>query len=279
MQRSPLPPAACRPDLWPTAAACPAAASDADGRIVPEHRALVFRRPVVGGLVQEFRRLAGHHKAVRKACRYPQSAVCSPPTGSRRPSGRKSANCADIDRDVEYFARNDAHQLALRLPDLVMQSAQYIAAGARMVVLHKTRTGPVASSAKRRSLKLSKKNPRSSPNTLGSMIKYIGNSVVGYLHGDAVASKNRGVQQLQQILAIAVFLQRLAPAVPAARRRCNCGERRFLPDSDFQALAPFDGGDEVRQRRAAIHACRYRAKPCRGPSLRHSARRAPDRSG
>lgn len=42
------------------------------GRVVPEDAALVFRRPAVSGLVQEFGRFGNHHEAMREAGRYPE---------------------------------------------------------------------------------------------------------------------------------------------------------------------------------------------------------------
>src|SRR5205823_4397281 len=42
---------------------------------------------------------------------------------------------AQIDGDVEHAAADDAHQLSLRLPDLIMQPAQHAARGAGMIVL------------------------------------------------------------------------------------------------------------------------------------------------
>src|SRR5450756_1593557 len=42
----------------------------------------------------------------------------------------------DIHRDIEHRALHHAHQFSLRLPDLIMQSAQHVLRGARVVVLH-----------------------------------------------------------------------------------------------------------------------------------------------
>jgi hypothetical protein len=46
---------------------------------------------------------------------------------------------SQVDRDIEYFACNDPHQLSLRLPDLIVQPAQHVLCRARMVVLDEAR--------------------------------------------------------------------------------------------------------------------------------------------
>ena len=43
---------------------------------------------------------------------------------------------AEIERDIENFAADDAHQLSLRPLNLVMQSAHHIFLRVRVVVLH-----------------------------------------------------------------------------------------------------------------------------------------------
>src|SRR4051812_48688959 len=52
-----------------------------------------------------------------------------PPAKTRRRSPH-------VDRHVEHGAAHHAHKLALRLPQLVMQTAQYAARGSRMVILN-----------------------------------------------------------------------------------------------------------------------------------------------
>ena len=49
---------------------------------------------------------------------------------------------AQVDRDVEHFAGDDAHELALRVLDLVVEAAQHAAPRARVVVLHERRVEP-----------------------------------------------------------------------------------------------------------------------------------------
>lgn len=111
----------------------------AQRRVVPADAALVLRVPVVGSLVQEVRALGQHDEAVRKAFRYPQHELVlggqflrhAPAKGRRAP--------ADIHHNVEHRAFYYAHQLGLRMLDLVVQSAQHVLHGARMVVLHEIR--------------------------------------------------------------------------------------------------------------------------------------------
>ena len=47
----------------------------ADGRIIPGNAAFMFRRVVIGGFVEKFRRLRQHDKAMRKALWHPHLAV------------------------------------------------------------------------------------------------------------------------------------------------------------------------------------------------------------
>src|SRR3546814_6443017 len=43
---------------------------------------------------------------------------------------------AEIDRDIEHRARRYAHQLSLRLPNLIMQPAQHAPGRPAVIVLH-----------------------------------------------------------------------------------------------------------------------------------------------
>jgi hypothetical protein len=96
----------------------------------------MLRRVVVGGLVEEIRRFGDDEEAVGEARRQPEHAI----VGFRQldaghlAEGRRAA--ADVHGDVEHRAARHAHQLALRLAQLVMQPAQHAAGGAGMVVLH-----------------------------------------------------------------------------------------------------------------------------------------------
>src|SRR2546425_426565 len=59
------------------------------------------------------------------------------PERDRPAEGRRAA--PDVDRDVEDLAGDDPDDLALRLPDLIVQAAQHAAPRARVVVLHEVR--------------------------------------------------------------------------------------------------------------------------------------------
>jgi hypothetical protein len=52
------------------------------------------------------------------------------------PLAKRRGRTPDIHGHVEHFTLDDAHQLSLRLPDLVMQPPQHAARGSRMIVLH-----------------------------------------------------------------------------------------------------------------------------------------------
>ena len=107
----------------------------------------------------------------------PTTSACSSADTSRRPSWPNVRRAApQVDRDVEHLAGDRAHQLSLRVLDLVVQAAQHAAPRARVVVLHEVaRRCPASRSA--RAFKLSKKKPRASPNTRGSTILTSGMSV------------------------------------------------------------------------------------------------------
>src|SRR6185503_7866399 len=107
--------------------------ADAELGIVPEEGALVLGRPVIGRLVEELGLLGEHEEAVREAWGDPGHALGGgiEIEADRLAEGRGAA--AQVDGDVEHFAGDDAHQLSLRLADLVVQPAQDAAARARVV--------------------------------------------------------------------------------------------------------------------------------------------------
>ena len=87
--------------------------------------------------------------------------------------GRRRA--PQVDGDVEHRAFDHAHELALRVLDLVVQAAQHAAVRSRVVVLHELDVESCRGEARR--FQLSKKKPRASPNTFGSMITTSGNAL------------------------------------------------------------------------------------------------------
>ena len=105
-------------------------------RVVPAYAAFVFRIPVIGGLVQEIRGLGKNTEAVREAFRYPQHEFVLGRQFQRDMLAESRRTLADIHRDIEHRALHHAHQFALRMLDLIVQSAQHVLRGARVVVLH-----------------------------------------------------------------------------------------------------------------------------------------------
>ena len=92
-----------------------------------------------------------------------------------------------------------------------------------------------------------------------------------------IEQHRRSRSSAQQVLAVAVLRQRLAPALRAARRRCSpCGRRSPRGRRSSGPAAARCVCDELRRPRAATRACRCRAT--RMPRPMHLARRARPRS-
>ena len=115
---------------------------NAHGRIVPGQAALELRGVVIGGLVQEVRRVAGDQKAVGKARRNPELAVVLFGQFDPDPLAEGRGGLAQIHCHVEHRAAGDPHQLALGLLDLIVQTPQHAFARAGVVVLHEVRAQP-----------------------------------------------------------------------------------------------------------------------------------------
>src|SRR5581483_10588539 len=117
--------------------------------IVPRDRALVLRRPVVRRLVEEVGRLREHQEAVAETGRDPEQLMVLSRQAQPDPFAEARTRSAQVDDDVEHFAGDDAHELSLRLLDLVVQAAENSARRARMIVLHEVDVdaGRVAESA------------------------------------------------------------------------------------------------------------------------------------
>ena len=106
------------------------------------YAALVFRKPVIGGLVQKLRRVREDNKSVRKTFRYPQHALV---LGRQLqcdvlPEGRRAFS--EGDRHLAHRSLHHTHQFALRMPDLIMQAAQHVFSRFRVVVLDKIHIAP-----------------------------------------------------------------------------------------------------------------------------------------
>ncbi len=73
---------------------------------------------------------------MREALRYPHLALVLGRQLAAIPLAEGRRTLAQIDGHVKHRALGHAHQLALRLLDLVMQAAQHALGRTRMVVLH-----------------------------------------------------------------------------------------------------------------------------------------------
>jgi len=73
---------------------------------------------------------------MRKTGRYPQLTLVVGRERDTEPLAESWRTLADIDRDIEDFSCDYAHQLALRLPNLIMQPAQHVFAGFGVIILH-----------------------------------------------------------------------------------------------------------------------------------------------
>lgn len=102
----------------------------------------MFRRIVVGRLVEEIRCFAQYQEGVRESGRDPELAVIAFSELDAYPLAERRGAAADIHCNVEHPAGGDPHQLALRLPDLVVQPPQHPADAATVVVLDESHVGP-----------------------------------------------------------------------------------------------------------------------------------------
>lgn len=103
-----------------------------------------FRCPAISGLVEKFRRFAGHQEPVSKACRYPDLSFIVCTEHFAHPLAEGGRTLADVHCHVKHRTLNNSHQLALRLLDLVMKATQYMASRAGVVVLNKLTSLPMA---------------------------------------------------------------------------------------------------------------------------------------
>src|SRR5260221_111742 len=96
----------------------------------------MFRVPVFGSLIQHLGQFADHREAVPEPFRDPQLAPVLSRERCACPLAEIRRGATQVDGDVEYFPSDRTNQLALREPQLVVQSSQYALDGGAVVVLH-----------------------------------------------------------------------------------------------------------------------------------------------
>ena len=118
---------------------------NADGRIVPSHDNFVCRAVKFVALVEEIGRFGKHHKAMRKAARYPDLPVIVlasiPPRRDGRTLGCRRARRRRRRADARA-APYTSFPCVLRV--LQVQSAQHAVCGSRKIVLNKRSVNTVA---------------------------------------------------------------------------------------------------------------------------------------
>ena len=175
-------------------------------RIVPQQRALVL------GDTSSRSSCRG-----TPPCRTATTKPCANPGGTHsirwfsrrerdadRTAERRRAP-AQIDDDVEDLAGDDAHELALRVLDLVVQSAQHAAPRARVVVLHERRRRcPRPRTRARSSFRRRSRGRRGRPR--GSITLDVGRARSPRPSSEPHV---RLAQEREQVLAVAVLRHRL----------------------------------------------------------------------
>ncbi len=113
-------------------------------RIVPDHCAFVLGRVKIRRFIEDVSRFRDHAEAVSKAARKPQHAfvLTGKFDGFIFPEGRRAA--PQVDRNIENLAGDRANEFALGLANLVVQSANDVLFGKRMIVLHERLTNAEA---------------------------------------------------------------------------------------------------------------------------------------
>ena len=169
---------------------------------------------------------------MREAGRDPQLAMVVGAQLDADPAAEGRAAAAHVDGDVEHRALRHAHQLALRVRrHLEVQPAQHARAPSANGCPARTSTCAPTAASNAFWLKLSKKKPRASPNTFGSMTSTPGSAVGVDLHQNTWS-----VGDLQQVLAVAVLQHRLRPALSSCsrsiqpvRQAISSGQATFRP--------------------------------------------------
>ncbi len=170
-----------------------------------QQRALVLGKPVVGGLVEEVGRFGEHEEAVRESRAAPRACAGSPPT-ARSPTQRPKVGerAAQVDGDV---VRPRPRRTRTSFPCGARSgSAGRAARRAReREWLSCTNVASSPASANARAFQLSKKKPRASPKTLGSISSDVRQARSAMTF---IGSRRRLAQHRQQVLAVAVLRQR-----------------------------------------------------------------------
>lgn len=202
---------------------------------------LVLGRIVIGGFVQEVGRITEHHETVGKTGRHPSWRWFSALKLDTDPLAECRRRFSNVHGNVEHRPLHHAHQLALGLLDLIMQATQHPFRAAAVIVLHKMMVGTVTSlSALVEALE---KNPRASPNTLGSISTTSGMARPGSLHRELnrffrskCASDTSHNHSWSMAHCQALQLRGIDPPM---------APRDFLGAGDFQSLPILKRGDEL----------------------------------
>lgn len=146
--------------------------------IVPYNASVTFRMIIICRLINKLSRITQHQKSVCKPFRDPKLSFIFSRKIHTNPFPKRWRRFTNINRNIKNFTSNTTYQFALRIRfQLVMQATQNAFAGFRVVILHKL-DFTTYRLFKYFWLKLSKKKPRSSPNTFGSKISTSGISVL-----------------------------------------------------------------------------------------------------
>src|SRR5690242_7723235 len=106
--------------------------------IVPEHGSLQFRKVKLSGFVHDVRIFRNNVETMREPCGNPRQPAVFARERLAVPLAKGGRTSPQIYENIENLADDNAHKLALRLFDLIMQSAKYTAIGIRMIVLDKS---------------------------------------------------------------------------------------------------------------------------------------------
>jgi hypothetical protein len=104
-------------------------------RIVPQQAPLELRRVEIGGLVKKIRVVGRDEKSMREPGRYPRHAAGLAREREARPFSKVWRSAAQVHGHIEHLPGHHANELSLGLADLIVQSAQDMAAGSGMIVL------------------------------------------------------------------------------------------------------------------------------------------------
>ena len=189
------------------------------------------RRVVVGGLVEELR---AARDRTRKPCAKPAGIhscrLFSADSVSPDPAPERRGLAAEVDRDVEDLAAHDAHELPLRAA--AAGSAARAARPAPSACGCPARIAARPTAASRlRWLKLSKKKPRASPNTFGSMSSTSGRRSAGPSSDTPVLVRAAAAGTARSRSSRGAAVQRVELRVvdPAMRARRSPPGRRLSP--------------------------------------------------